>query len=98
MINFYKTKQWVRKRNTILRRDNYLCQECKRYGKTTQANTVHHIYPLEDYPEYRLTTDNLVSLCTRCHNGMHDRTTNELTRKGLRWKQKTELPPPKNKF
>lgn len=94
MINFYKTKQWVKKRSAILRRDEYLCQECKRYGKTTQANTVHHIYPLEDYPVYRLTTGNLISLCNKCHNSMHDRFTNELTQKGLRWKEKTELPPP----
>ena len=98
MTNFYKSKQWVAKRSTRLRIDSYLCQECKRYGKTAQANTVHHIYPLEDYPEYKLTTDNLVSLCNKCHNAMHDRTTNELTQKGLNWKARTTIPPPKNIF
>lgn len=93
MINFYKTKQWIKKRAIRLRKDDYLCQECKRYGKTTQANTVHHVYPLEDYPRYRLAIWNLLSLCNKCHNSMHDRFTNELTKKGLRWKEKIDIPP-----
>lgn len=82
---FYKTKQWIRKRAVILRRDEFLCRECKRYGRTTQANTVHHIYPLEDYPEYKLLNINLLSLCNKCHESMHNRFTNELTEKGKQW-------------
>ena len=39
---FYKSKKWKTKRQSILRRDEYLCRECKRYGKTTPATTVHH--------------------------------------------------------
>lgn len=92
-MNFYKSKQWIKKRERILRRDNYECRECKRYGKTTPANTVHHIYPLEDNPEYRLTTANLLSLCMSCHGTFHDRVTNALTDKGLKWKEKVVLPP-----
>lgn len=91
---FYKTKSWRRKRESILRRDEYLCRECKRYGKTTQATTVHHIYPLEDYPGHRLTGDNLLSVCDKCHNTFHDRVTNELTDKGMRWMERIVLPPP----
>lgn len=45
-MSFYKKKTWIRKREKILKRDEYLCRECKRYGKTTQATTVHHIIPL----------------------------------------------------
>ncbi|MGE7545056.1 HNH endonuclease [Sporosarcina newyorkensis] len=84
----------MKKREVILKRDSYLCQECKRYGKTTQANTVHHIYPLENYPEYKLTNGNLLSLCMSCHGEFHDRVTNALTDKGMRWKERTVLPPP----
>lgn len=87
-MSFYKSSQWVRKRERILRRDSYLCRECKRYGKTTQANTVHHIYPLGKYPEYRLATWNLLSVCLSCHGEFHDRVTDELTDKGLRWKER----------
>lgn len=91
---FYKQKKWISKRNRILRRDEYLCRQCKRYGKVTGAYTVHHIYPLEDYPEYKLTSDNLLSLCAECHGKMHNRKTNELTELGEMWKSKILLNPP----
>jgi 5-methylcytosine-specific restriction endonuclease McrA len=48
-------------------------QECKRYGKRTDANMAHHIYPVEDYPEYDWCDWNLISLCNKCHNEMHSR-------------------------
>jgi len=82
---FYKSKKWKTKREVILKRDNYLCRECKRYGKTTQATTVHHILPLEQRPDLKLNSQNLISLCNECHNQMHDRNTNELTNKGKQW-------------
>ncbi|RBP89387.1 HNH endonuclease [Cytobacillus firmus] len=90
-MNFYKTTRWKNKRKKILRRDNYMCQECARYGKTKEATTVHHCFPLERYESYKLLSWNLVSLCTECHNGMHDRTTNELTLDGMLWMTRAEL-------
>lgn len=87
-MNFYKSTRWIRKRENILRRDNYLCQECKRYGKTTPATTVHHIYPLETHYHLRLISDNLISLCNECHNSMHDRNTNVITDVGKRWQER----------
>jgi len=87
-MKFYKSSKWRKKREAILRRDNYLCQECKRYGKTTPAQTVHHIYPLERYPELALVSVNLVSLCNECHEQMHDRLTGELTPAGERWRDR----------
>jgi len=87
-VRLYKTKRWERKRAAVLRRDEYLCQECKRYGKTVQANTVHHIYPLEDYPELALVGDNLISLCNACHERMHDRMTGEVTELGRQWQER----------
>ncbi|PGT77313.1 restriction endonuclease [Bacillus cereus] len=90
MTNFYKTKRWKNKRTTVLKRDTYQCQECKRYGKNKEATTVHHIYPLRNRPELRLTTDNLVSLCGRCHDKMHDRVSDELTELGMQWVERME--------
>lgn len=84
-MNFYKSKRWKRKRGVILRRDEYLCRQCKRYGKTTQASTVHHINPLEVSPELALINDNLVSLCNSCHELMHDRVNDRLTHLGTEW-------------
>ena len=86
---FYKTTKWKHKRERILRRDEYLCQECKRYGKTTPATTVHHIIPLAWCLIYNialaLASINLISLCDKCHDKMHDRASNKLTALGLAW-------------
>ena len=68
---FYRSPKWLHKRDLILRRDGYRCQECKRYGHITQATTVHHILHLEDRPDLALTSSNLVSLCQACHNRKH---------------------------
>lgn len=68
-----------------------MCQESKRYGKTEPATTVHHIYPLEFYPELAFVDWNLISLSDKQHNAMHDRVTHELTAVGLAWQERTRL-------
>lgn len=69
-------------RAAVLRRDGYMCQEAKRYGKLLQASTVHHIFPRDKYPQYQWEPWNLISLSARNHDEMHDRNTGELTAKG----------------
>lgn len=86
--NFYKLKQWEKKREQILRRDHFQCQEAKRYGKYMEAVIVHHIYPLEEYPELALKSWNLISLSKEYHNQMHDRKTNKITDVGAYWQRK----------
>lgn len=78
----YKSKRWLRLRAKVLRRDSYMCQISLRYGRHIEANTVHHIFPAEDYPEYQYCEWNLISLSTEVHNMMHDRATRELTPAG----------------
>ena len=74
---FYNSAAWKRKRQKILRRDKFLCVECKRYGRRDSdgmpvaAETVHHIIPLEIDPTKKLDNDNLQSLCIACHNKKH---------------------------
>jgi len=87
-VSFYKSLKWKSKRARVLRRDEYLCQESKRYGKRMPATTVHHIYPLEFYPELALVDWNLISLSDKQHNAMHDRVTHELTELGLSWQER----------
>ena len=70
MFNYMDPK-WRRKRKSILRRDGYRCQECKRYGRRRDATEVHHIKPVEVWPELAYKDDNLISLCHGCHNKMH---------------------------
>lgn len=69
--DFYTSKRWIKKREMILRRDGYMCQMCKRYGRRVQATTVHHIEHYEDRPDLALVNSNLISLCAACHNKQH---------------------------
>lgn len=81
MINpFYKSKAWERKRAAILRRDGYMCQRCKRYGRQREAQTVHHIKHYDEYPELALDNNNLISLCNECHNAEHPEKAAEASR------------------
>lgn len=70
---FYNSRTWRRKREQIIERDNFECQMCKDKGKFKSADTVHHIKELKDYPELGMTDENLISLCFRCHNVIHER-------------------------
>lgn len=90
MQRFHNRTAWKNKRAKILRRDEYTCQECKRYGKSKEATTVHHIYPVEDWPELGLVNDNLISFCGKCHDAMHDRINNKLTELGMYWVRRIE--------
>ena len=78
---FYSTDAWRRCRAAALRRDHGLCQRCLKEGRRTvtpggasfpvMADMVHHIMHLEDHPELALNLDNLVSLCSACHEKEH---------------------------
>ena len=48
----YSSAKWKRKREKILRMDGYIDQISRRYGRIQEATTVHHIYPVKDYPGY----------------------------------------------
>lgn len=71
MKDFYNSAKWIRKRKAILRRDKYMCQECRKYGRMTPAVYVHHIEHLEDRPDLALVDSNLESVCMACHNKLH---------------------------
>lgn len=89
--NFYKNNKWVVKREKILKRDCYECQNCKRFYKTATAQVVHHIYFYEDFAELGLQNWNLVSLCNSCHNKMHNRLTDEPTKLGKEYQDKRKV-------
>lgn len=89
----YKTRRWQHLRLAALRRDKYRCRESARYGLTVTANTVHHVWPAEDYPEYAWQLWNLVSLTSDQHDAMHDRRTGRLTELGESWRRRVSPPP-----
>lgn len=80
---WYDSPKWLRLRAKILRRDNYLDQEARRFGKIKPAEIVHHIFPKDDYPQYAYEPWNLISVSRMTHNSFHDRETDELTEKGM---------------
>lgn len=76
----YNCKRWKTKRDSILRRDGYIDQVQKRFGRIIEADTVHHIYPAEDYPEFAYEDWNLISVnSAKTHNKCHYRQTRKLT-------------------
>ena len=68
---FYKSRKWLHKRAYILRLYGYRCQDCRKYGRITEATEVHHIKHADEYPELALVDSNLVPLCHACHNRRH---------------------------
>lgn len=93
---FYNSSAWKHKRIEILDRDYHECQDCKARlkkalkekikltgedKKIRRAVEVHHIKELREHPELSLADNNLVSLCTQCHNIRHGRNPKRFVRK-----------------
>ena len=74
---FYGTAKYKAWREKVLRRAGYLCEECKRYGRTDEnglpvaATTAHHIKHVDECPELRYDVTNGRALCAACHNKAH---------------------------
>lgn len=68
---FLATDCWQSMRKAILKRDHYLCRDCKRYGRYRAAVLVHHIEHYDVRPDLALEPSNLISLCNACHNKRH---------------------------
>ena len=86
----YSGNKWKKKRQKILRMDGYQCRVAKMYGRTEEANTVHHIYPADKYPEYAWCDWNLISVSQASHNKLENRITGELTALGRRLMELTK--------
>lgn len=85
------TARWQKKRAAILRRDGYIDQVKLREGVRVPANTVHHIFPRDQYPEYCWENWNLISVSAETHNELHQRFTDELSQKGENLLRETAL-------
>ena len=55
-------------RNSVFKRDWYICQKCKR---KTSKNNAHHILNFAKYEELRFDIDNWITLCEDCHKLFH---------------------------
>ena len=86
----YKSKRWIEMAGRAMKRDGYKCQLSSRYGRNVPAEVVHHIYPVDEYPEYAYCMWNLISLSRAAHNKLHDRKTGELTEEGRALMRRTK--------
>lgn len=74
---YYQLARHKRWREKVLRRAGYLCEECKRYGRTdadgnpVRATTAHHIKHRDEFPELAYVISNGQALCAKCHNAKH---------------------------
>lgn len=97
--HFYNSKAWKIKRMEILKRDRFECQDCigrlrraREQGiiltgserDIRRAEEVHHKQELREHPELALDDDNLISLCTQCHNVRHGRHPNRFVKRRQR--------------
>ena len=69
---FYQCQAWRNKRKAILKRDNNECQVTKSIGQvSTDKLIVHHIKPLEYFPELSMDDSNLITVSHTNHNIIH---------------------------
>ncbi|HEP1658630.1 TPA: HNH endonuclease [Streptococcus pyogenes] len=68
---FYWTKEWRLIRKVRRRKDSNECQRCKRDGRYSPAEMVHHKNEVRYHPEQALDLDNIECLCNSCHNKEH---------------------------
>ncbi|HEM4728320.1 TPA: HNH endonuclease [Streptococcus suis] len=83
-----KSSHWEKFRSRTLKRDKYLCQESLRYGLEVQAEMVHHIYPVSEFPELEFVSWNVISLTNKVHGTFHDRKNDKVIGQGLYWQRK----------
>lgn len=94
--DFLVSKVWLAKRQKIMRRDGYMCQYAKRYGKSEPGYIVHHIFPRSEFPEYALEDWNLITVSMKAHKTLE--ADGGLTDEGVAWlrrvarKRNIELP------
>lgn len=96
---FYNSRRWKQKRIDILKRDRWECQDCIERlrdavnkgillhgseNKIRRAVEVHHIKELKEHKELGLEEENLISLCTQCHNIRHGRNPKRFVKKKKR--------------
>ncbi|PZO95405.1 MAG: endonuclease [Streptococcus pyogenes] len=83
-----KTKKWEKFRDRVMREHDYLCQESLRYGVSSQAEMVHHIYPVSEYPDLEFVRWNCLPLTNKRHNTFHDRSNDRIIGNGIYWQKK----------
>lgn len=68
---FYSSNDWFKKREEIYKLYEGHCVICRALGRYTVGQDVHHIIPLLKDFDKRLENDNLILVCSLCHQDIH---------------------------
>lgn len=69
--DFYHSKEWAAVVEKVKARANGLDEYALSIGQLIKGNTVHHIYPIDERPDLRLSIDNLIYVSPRSHGYIH---------------------------
>lgn len=71
--HFYQQKEWRELRQQVFIEAKGLCEECLKKNIVTEGKEVHHKIPISSKKgwEMRLDRNNLICLCSDCHNSIH---------------------------
>lgn len=69
----YARAFWKELAKSVLKRDNYLCQECGVGNTKDNKLVVHHVKQWSCYPDLRFDLNNLITVCEKCHKKKHSR-------------------------
>lgn len=69
-VRFYNSIEWRMLKDKYMADHQYKCERCKAI-----ATEVHHVDPIQTETGWgrRLDYSNLMNLCGRCHNKVHNR-------------------------
>lgn len=67
-MEFYGSQRWKTLRAKVLRKAAYTDQV---RDVLTEANTVHHVFPREEFPEYQWKEWNLIAVSSQTHRLLH---------------------------
>lgn len=67
---FYKSRAWRELSQRVRKEQRNFCGICSKHGSLD----VHHKKYLYEHPELALSRPNLIGLCRRCHDRIHDGT------------------------
>ena len=67
MQDIRKSPEYQRWRQAVRQRDEGACRVCEEHGNSH----VHHIKPLEKYPDLATEIDNGITLCGNCHTRLN---------------------------
>lgn len=68
---FYSSMIWQRKRALTKERQGFFCLNCLDNQFYKECTQVHHIIEILEDWSMRLDDDNLICLCSECHQGVH---------------------------